>query len=155
MAQQHAAVFMSIDVNEVEIQKSAKTDNGKTAGSHRDLGIGPTTSHLLATTFSQQALIGHEQAAQILGMTGKTLRACGDAGDISYRVKGSRNRTYSESDIIRFICGTTANKERKACPSINQRTRNSGNTISNGRVKGFMAQRANLASEERSRSKTG
>ena len=141
-------------MNEVDQTPDADDDRQQLIKAYGDLGIGPATAYALAGAYSKRSTIGHESAAALLGMAGKTLRKVGDDGKIPYHLKGTRTRTYTEGDIIRFISATSS-KERTVCPSINQGTRATGNTTSSGEVRGFTAQREKHRSGAQKKSSTG
>ena len=91
-------------------------------------------------------LLNMEEAAEMLGISSRTLLTHVAAGELRYVLIGKRTRKFTERDIRDFI-------EAKTCQSTSQRIRPIGITTSLYKVEGFMAARARRLAERRKSSK--
>ncbi|WP_413788587.1 helix-turn-helix domain-containing protein [Paludibacillus litoralis] len=91
-------------------------------------------------------LLSAAEAAEILGVCGKTLGDLRRAGKIRYVEISSRCYKYRESDLEEFI---EARVKVAACQSTNRKTRRTGTTTSRSEVVGFMEQRARRLKQRR------
>ena len=69
-------------MNEVDLAPDTDDSRRQLMKTYGDLGIGPATANALADAFSKRSAIGHEPAAALLGMSGKTLQKAGSDGEI-------------------------------------------------------------------------
>jgi len=91
-------------------------------------------------------LVPPKEAAEMLDISVKTLRALTDDGQIKYVLVGAR-RKYEPDDLKEFI------QRGKACPSTGRRSRRTGTMTSKSRVYDFTAARERRISARRSDAK--
>lgn len=109
--------------------------------------LGPATERLLAEAFADAVTLTGVQAAKLLGMDEKTLRAAAKSGLIGSVPTGGGSRRYTETDLRLYLArprDLPAKKEAAPCPSINRLKAASGSTTSSSVGPGFMARRGKL-----------
>ena len=115
--------------------------------------MGPTDiPDLLRRAFGERLTVHLQEAARLLGMDVKTLRAHVKAGNIRFVSMGlgltKLRREFALSDILEFL----EQMRRRECPCTNALTRPTTTMTSSGGTLGFMARRAKLTAERRRRS---
>ncbi|MDR3513970.1 MAG: helix-turn-helix domain-containing protein [Caulobacteraceae bacterium] len=112
--------------------------------------VGPSTEARIALAFATRALITAKEAASILGIDVKTLRALTDGLALRALVVG-KVRRYAEADIRRYLIeGPDAE-----CPSTSRPRAASSNMTSSTRVVGFTARLARKRDAQQRRSNAG
>jgi excisionase family DNA binding protein len=91
-------------------------------------------------------LFDMDEAAEMLGISTRTLLTHVAAGELRFVLIGKRTRKFTERDIRDFI-------EAKTCQSTNQKIRPTGTTTSLFTVEGFMAARERRLAARRKSSK--
>lgn len=109
--------------------------------------LGVATEALLARAFGECALITAQEAAALLGLDVKTLRALTD--DLTIRaVRIKKTRRYAEVDLRTYLTESPAAE----CPSTSPRKAASSNTTSSTKVVAFTALQARKHDAQRKRS---
>ncbi len=99
------------------------------------------------TVKPQRLLFTMDEAAEMLGISTRTLLAHVTAGDLRYVLIGKRTRKFTQSDIDAFI------EARRQCQSIVRKTARTGTLTLLSREPGFMEARGQRLAERQKPSK--
>lgn len=117
--------------------------------------LGPVTEARFAETFSKGALATLKDAASLVGLDEKTLKAMTGAGIVQGTPRG-RLIGYSEVALRAYLLSPPApqplKEEKVTCQSTSRRKAASGTMTSSTKAVGFMDQRALRLAARRKRS---